>query len=77
MDGDLLIFLRLRILKRQLINFFGSHIAAGLDSLFLFLFVSHAACFVVFPPPFLSALVCIEDASSSVCHIRCVRMPIG
>lgn len=79
MDDDLHIFLRLRILKSQLIklHFFGSYIAAGLDSLFLFLFVSHTACFVVFTPPILSGLVCREDAWSSVCHIRCVRMPIG
>lgn len=68
-----------RILKSQLINFsfFGSYIAAGLDNLFLFLFVCRAACFVVFTLRILSSLVCREDAWSSVCHIRCVRMPIG
>lgn len=70
-------FFKLRILKSQLINFFGPHIAAGLDSLFLFLFVSRAACFVVSTLPILSGLVCREDAPSGVCHIRCVRMPIG
>lgn len=58
-------------------SFFGSYIAAGLDSLFLFVFVSRTACFVVFTPPILSGLVCREDARSGVCHIRCVRMPIG
>lgn len=72
-------FFKLRILKSQLINFsfFGSYIASGLDSLFLFLFVSRAACFVVFTPPFLYGPVCREGARSGVCHIRCVRIPIG
>ena len=51
--------------------------AAGPGSPFLFLFVGRAACFVVFAMPLLSGLLCGEDARSGVCHIRCVRMPIG
>lgn len=73
------IHFKLRILNKDLINFsiFDSCIAAGLDSLFSFLFVSSAARFVVFAVPILSGLLCREDARSGVCHIRCVRMPIG
>ena len=65
--------------KNHLINIsiFDSFIAAGLDGLFPFLSVSGATCFVVFAMPILFGPLCREDARSGVCHIRCVRMPIG
>lgn len=47
------------------------------QSVLVSLCVCRAACFVVFTLLILPGLLCREDARSSVCHIRCVRMPIG
>lgn len=47
------------------------------QSVLVSLCVCRAACFVVFTLPIHSGLLCREDARSSVCHIRCVRIPIG
>lgn len=54
--------------KSQLLNFscFGSYVAVGLDGLFLFLFVSRAACFVISLRP--SSLAwCAETTLGAVC----------